>query len=120
MRFIIIDDDKYMSELISTILRKNGSQTTTHTNIGEGLRHMMNEDFDIAIFDIHLPGMDGLSAIPMAKEINPNICVGVMTGDLNPETREKALNQGADFFLQKPDDILNVWSILSSYTKEKK
>ena len=114
MRFLIVDDDQYMRELVGSILRKNNGEVVAHANLGDGLRHLMNEEFDIVIFDIHLPGMNGLSAIPIAREICPDICIGVMTSDSDPATRAKALEDGADFFLQKPDDIINVWDVITS------
>jgi len=112
MRFLVVDDDRYMMTLVSSILRKHKVEVVSHSNIGDALRNLIEENFDGALFDLHLPGMDGLAAIPLARQIRPEINIGLMTGDTSPEARLQALSCGADFFFQKPGDLNNLWEVV--------
>lgn len=109
MRFLVVDDDRYMITLVASILRKHKVEVVSHCNIGDALRNLIEEDFDGVLMDLHLPGMDGLAAIPLARQIRPDINIGLMTGDTSPDVRARALSSGADFFFQKPGDLDNLW-----------
>jgi DNA-binding NtrC family response regulator len=113
MKFMIVDDDQYIVTLVTAILKKNSVQVVSHSNVGDALRNLMEEEFDGLIIDFHLPGMDGLTAIPLAKDIRPGITVGMMTGDASPAAKTKALTGGADFFIQKQADLKNLWKVVS-------
>lgn len=112
MRFLIVDDDRYMMTLVASILRKYKVEVVSHSNIGDALRNLIEEDFDGVLLDLHLPGMDGIAAIPLARQIRPEINIGLMTGDTSPEARSRALSCGADFFFQKPAELNNLWEVV--------
>lgn len=112
MKFLIVDDDLYMADLVASILRKNDVEVKSHLNMGDALRNLMEEEFDGIIMDLHMPGIDGFKAIPLAKGIRPGINVGLMTSDMSPGVRERTLVLGADFFVQKSEDIANLWEIV--------
>ena len=113
MKFMIVDDDQYIISLVAAILKKNRVEVVSHSNVCDALRNLMDEEFDGLIIDFHLPGMDGLSAIPLAKDIRPGITVGMMTGDTSPAAKTKAMTGGADFFIQKPADFKNLWEMVT-------
>lgn len=112
MKFLVVDDDRYIADLVSSVLKKNEVEVTSHFNVGDALRNLMDEEFDGIIVDLHMPGMDGFSAISLAREIRPHINVGLMTADKTPGLKEKSMTVGADFFLEKPLDIDNLWETI--------
>jgi len=114
MKMLIVDDDQYIVTLVAAIMKKNKAEFVSHNNVGDALRNLMEEEFDAMLIDLHMPGIDGLTAIPLAKEIRPGINVGMMTGDTNPEVKARALIVGADYFVQKPEDIKNLWELLKN------
>lgn len=120
MKMMIVDDDQYIVTLVAAILKKNKAEVVSHNNVGDALRNLMEEEFDALLIDMHMPGIDGLAAIPMAKEIRPGINVGMMTGDTDPEVKTRALIVGADFFIQKQKDLNNLWEVFrKSISKER-
>ena len=64
------------------------------------------EQLLILIFsDINMPGMTGLEMLPKVKQIRPDVPVIMITAYGDPETRRKALAEGASGLLTKPIDF---------------
>jgi CheY-like chemotaxis protein len=65
-----------------------------------------SEQSPILIFsDINMPGMTGLEMLPRVKALHPEIPVIMITAYGDPETRRKALAQGASDLVTKPIDF---------------
>lgn len=65
-----------------------------------------NEQSPFLIFsDINMPGMTGLEMLPKVKALHPEIPVIMITAYGDPETRRKAVEQGATDLLSKPIDF---------------
>jgi CheY-like chemotaxis protein len=54
---------------------------------------------------INMPGMSGLELLPRAKSLRPNVPIIMITAYGDPETKRKALEQGAEALLTKPIDF---------------
>jgi CheY-like chemotaxis protein len=59
----------------------------------------------LILSDINMPGMSGLEMLPRVKEIRPDVPVIMITAYGDPETRRKALAEGASGLLTKPIDF---------------
>ena len=59
----------------------------------------------LILSDINMPGMSGLELLPKAKEARPDVPVIMITAYGDPETRRKALENGAEALLTKPIDF---------------
>jgi YesN/AraC family two-component response regulator len=57
---------------------------------------------DLAILDINMPGMDGLSAFEAMKEVNPNIACIIISAEKENQTLRRAMSVGAREYLIKP------------------
>lgn len=119
MRFMIIDDDMYMADVISAFLKKKSYEVVVHSTVSDGLRHIMENEFDGIILDLHMPGMGAMEAVPIIKEIKPDLCVGIVTSDTSASAKYSALKAGADFFLEKPKDIPNILNAIETYRHKK-
>lgn len=102
MRIIIIDDDFYTCETLSRFLTAKGFVAQIHTTIGDAVRTLLAEEFDVMLLDFHLPGLNGTDAIPIIQEVAPRLPVILMMHEATLEDREKALRAGAFHLLQKP------------------
>ena len=60
----------------------------------------------LILSDINMPGMSGLELLPKAKEVRPDVPVIMITAYGDPETKRKALENGADALLTKPIDFV--------------
>ncbi|ARQ62189.1 response regulator [Rhizobium sophoriradicis] len=59
----------------------------------------------LVLSDINMPGMSGLELLPMARSIRPDVPVIMITAYGDPQTRQEALDGGAEALLTKPIDF---------------
>ncbi|ESX46917.1 hypothetical protein X761_30575 [Mesorhizobium sp. LSHC424B00] len=60
----------------------------------------------LILSDINMPGMSGLELLPKAKALRPDVPVIMITAYGDPETKRKALENGAEALLTKPLDFV--------------
>ncbi len=100
-RVLIIEDDKSIAELERDYLEINGFSCTISGRGDEGLELALNEQFDVIIVDVMLPGMDGFeicTRIREKKEI-PVIFLSARSEDID---KIRGLGLGADDYMTKP------------------
>ena len=62
-RVLVVDDDPFIRDLHSILLRKTGFDVTTAVNGIEALERLADEPFDLLLTDCKMPGLDGVSVI---------------------------------------------------------
>ena len=107
-RVLIIDDEASNVRLLERILElaKVGHVSST-TDSREALKLFIAEQPDIVLLDLHMPHVDGftiMSQIQAGVSDGEYLPVLVLTADITPETRHRALTLGAQDFLTKPFD----------------
>lgn len=109
-RILIIDDEVDMLMLLRMIIEDNTNYEVETTNSPtEGIKLLKEEDFDLVITDLKMPGMDGMELFDEFREIKPEIPVIIITAYGSPETASEALQRGVTDFIAKPfrkDSIL--------------
>lgn len=111
MGFIyVIEDDESIRELVRIALDGFGYKIKAYEAAEPALKDMEEDKPDLAIFDIMLPGMDGLSAIKqirkdVALKDIPIICLTAKDKELDKVT---GLDVGADDYITKPFGILEL------------
>ena len=99
---LIIDDEKSMCEFLSIMLRKEGYRIKYATNPIEGLKLVQTDIFDLAIIDMRMPGMDGLSVLKEIRQISPETAAIMITAYASTKTAVEAIKEGAYDYLTKP------------------
>ncbi|MGA1790851.1 MAG: sigma-54-dependent transcriptional regulator [bacterium] len=99
---LIIDDEKSMCEFLSIMLRKEGYRVKYATDPREGLKLVQTDIFDLAIIDMRMPGMDGLSVLKEVRQISPETAVIMITAYASTKTAVEAIKEGAYDYLTKP------------------
>ncbi|MGA1839905.1 MAG: sigma-54-dependent transcriptional regulator [bacterium] len=99
---LIIDDEKSMCEFLSIMLKREGYRVQFATDPQAGLRLAQKDIFDLAIIDIRMPGMDGLSVLKEIKKISPETAVIMITAYASTKTAVQAIKEGAYDYLTKP------------------
>jgi len=101
-RIMIVDDDQFYHEFCSDVLGQEGYQVKSTYTGEEALEVLKREPVDIMLADLVMPGMDGMSLLDKAKQVNPEVDVIIMTGHASVETAVQALKSGAADYLTKP------------------
>ncbi|PIE56776.1 MAG: Fis family transcriptional regulator [Desulfobulbus propionicus] len=98
---LIIDDEAPIRETLAGILGDEGYRPLLASCAEEGLHVLENEDVDLAILDIWMPGMDGLSALKEIKK-RYDFPVIMISGHGTIDTAVQATKDGAFDFIEKP------------------
>ena len=107
MSILVVDDDKEIAELVEIYLVSDGYKVYKSYNAREGLEILKNNNIKLAILDIMMPGMDGLTMCQKIREDNmiPIIFLSAKSADLD---KIVGLSTGADDYLVKPFNPLEL------------
>jgi len=107
MKLLIVDDAKLIHFLVKKILKENDITDVEFQDAFDGNEAIeMAKDFkpDLVLLDVVMPEKDGIEALKIIKEENPDIKV-IMVSSLGTEEKvTEALKLGALAFIQKPFD----------------
>jgi two-component system response regulator HydG len=101
-RILIIDDDRSMCDVLEADLKKRGFETTTTTSPEDGLRRLVEDDFDLVLTDINMHGMSGVDVCRQIVESREDVPVVVMTAYGSMEAAIATIRAGAYDFVTKP------------------
>ena len=86
----------------------------------EALEAIQQAEFDIALLDIKMPGMDGMELQARLREADPDLTVIIMTGYASVETAVQALKHGAYDYITKPVDPDELSHLVSNALEHKR
>ena len=99
-RILIVEDEKPISDLIKLNLSMAGYATEQAFDGHTAVKHIQKTDFDLALLDIMLPGLDGYDLLP--KMTARGIPVIYVTAKDSLKDRVSGLENGADDYITKP------------------
>jgi len=109
-RILIIDDEVDMLMLLRMIIEDNTEYDVETTNSPtEGIKLFREEEYDLVITDLKMPGLDGMDIFDEFKELKPEVPIIMITAYGSMETSDEALRKGVAEFITKPfrkDSIL--------------
>ncbi|MBE5961213.1 MAG: response regulator transcription factor [Lachnospiraceae bacterium] len=110
---LVVDDDKEIAELVEIHLVSDGYRVFKAYNAKEGLDILAMEDVKLAILDIMMPGMDGITMCKMIREKStiPIIMLSAKSADLD---KIIGLSSGADDYVIKPFNPLELTARVKS------
>ena len=113
-QFLIIDDDPAISRFLVTYLRQKGHTCQALTDGFQTAAWLADNDCEVAIVDLRMPKVDGISLISFIREINPRIPIVVFTGiGYDEEKMHAALRAGANGYVSKNLPIEQLYCVLS-------
>ncbi len=102
VRILVIDDEKVIREGVERALSKRGYTIAKAEDGGLGLEMLKENDFDIVLTDLMMPGLDGFAVLDWIRENQPHVQVIVITGFATVTKAVTAMKQGAFDFVGKP------------------
>lgn len=104
-RILVVDDDENIREMLEDFLNLEGHKTVLAKDGEEALKIFSEQDFDMVISDLGMPGMSGWEVNKQIKQKKPEIPVVIITGwgaQLSPEELKKNNVNG---LLSKPFNL---------------
>ncbi len=105
MRVLLIEDDPVLADGLMRILRQAKHAVTYENN---GLRAdelLANQEYDLVILDMGLPGLDGSEVLRRLRYRNDKVPVLILTARDKVSDRVQGLDLGADDYMTKPFDL---------------
>lgn len=119
IKILVVDDEKAICDLIDLNLSSAGYHCSTVQNGLEAIDRIENENYDLILLDIMLPGADGYDIMEYIRPLG--VPVIFITAKHEVKDRVKGLKLGADDYLVKPFDVVElvarVEAVLRRYNK---
>src|SRR5882757_1010563 len=109
---LLIEDDASLAANLCDVLKEDGFKVTMCNRGDEGLRRASNEECDVVLTDLRLPGLGGLELVKQLHETQPRLPVVLMTAHGTIETAIEATKLGAYDYLQKPFEMRELLGVL--------
>lgn len=105
INILIADDEEQIREPLSFVLKEEGYNCKTVNDGLNAIKALEEDNYDILITDIKMPGMNGVEVLKKSLEISPETIVILITAYGSVETAIDALRKGAADYLLKPLDF---------------
>jgi DNA-binding NtrC family response regulator len=116
---IVIDDDKEIRNLFSTVLTDAGYLVEAAENGKQAIKICKKEPFDVALIDIELPDIKGIDLLKTLRQIQPKMVKIIITGHPSIENAVKSVNEKADGYLLKPVNMVEMLEMIKKILAEK-
>jgi DNA-binding response OmpR family regulator len=104
-KILIIEDDPHVADLVEIHLKDWGCDLERAAEGASGLRHALQESYDLIILDLMLPGMDGLTVCKRIRAENALVPILMLTSKAEELDKVLGLELGADDYLTKPFSV---------------
>lgn len=117
MRLLIIDDDIALCEALTIQLNASGYYVDSCNNGEDALFYALQNSYDIILLDRMLPTVDGLTLLTTIRKNNIHTPIILMTAMTRVKDRIEGLDAGADDYLTKPFDSLELMARIRALSR---
>lgn len=118
LSILIVDDEDSVRDSLFNWFIEDGYHVECAENAKKALSMLENEEFDIILADIKMPGMDGLEMLRRIKLLKSDAIVIVMTAFATVDTAVQALKDGAFDYVTKPFDPDDLSHLIRNASKQ--
>jgi two-component system response regulator AtoC len=111
-KILVVDDEVEVCNMLKSFLTKKGYEVIVAFSAIDGLEKLKEEKPKIILLDIKMPGMSGVEAIHMIREINSEVGIIMATAVIDETIAKEAVKLGAYDYLVKPFDLNYLEKIL--------
>jgi DNA-binding NtrC family response regulator len=119
-RILIVDDELVVRDSLGKWFVSEGYQTRPVASAREALEAIQQAEYDLALLDIKMPGMDGMELQARLHKADADLTVIMMTGYASVETAVQALKRGAYDYITKPVDPDELSHLVSNALEHKR
>ncbi len=118
-KILIVDDEQDFLDVISDRLTARDMNVSTASSAKDAIKQIDEDSFDAVVLDLMMPEMDGLEALKIMKEKNPDLQVILLTGHATVEKGIEAMKLGAMDLIEKPADLATIVERIKQAKAEK-
>ncbi|NLX19718.1 MAG: sigma-54-dependent Fis family transcriptional regulator [Desulfobulbus sp.] len=111
-KVLVVDDESISRENLTHILTKDGYLIREAEDGQTAISILKEEEIDLVLTDLRMPGTDGMAVLEEAKKLWPAIEVVVITGHASVDTAVEAMRKGAYHYVEKPFKINELRAIV--------
>jgi len=100
-RILVVDDDADWAHVMKRLLTLSGNEVVAVETGFAALQAMEEEDYDIIVIDVLLPGASGIDLIPRIRAAHPQTAIYIISGDSSSYSAARALQLGAERCIDK-------------------
>ncbi|MGA6992678.1 MAG: sigma-54 dependent transcriptional regulator [Candidatus Deferrimicrobiaceae bacterium] len=102
VNILIVDDEEIVRESLAGWLGDDGYEVGVAENGARALERLPEKDWNLAMVDLKMPGMDGIELMDEIRKVKPETIVIIMTAYATVDTAVKAMKKGAYDYIVKP------------------
>lgn len=117
MQALVVEDDQSLARAVAHILEREGYAVDAVHDGATGLDYALAADYDIIVFDVMLPLLDGVSAVAALRKRGVAAPVLMLTAKSGVPDRIAGLDGGADAYMPKPFDAGELAACVRALTR---
>lgn len=117
MRILLAEDERSLSRVLVTIFKKNNYSVDAVYNGMDALNYLQSGNYDVAVLDIMMPEMDGITVLKKVRAQGNQIPILMLTAKAEVDDRVLGLDSGANDYLPKPFDTKELLARLRAITR---
>ena len=110
IKILVVDDEKAARKSLADILRLEGYDVDAAEDGVGAVKMIEEQDYDLMLLDIRMPGMDGIEVMQKAVELSPDTQIILLTAHGSMESAIESLRYGAHDYLIKPSSPQEILS----------
>ncbi len=117
MRILLAEDERALAKALCKILEKNHYAVDVVYNGADALDYLGCGDYDVAVLDVMMPKMDGITALRKVREQGNTVPVLLLTAKSEIDDKVLGLDSGANYYLTKPFDTRELLAAIRAITR---
>lgn len=117
MRILLAEDERSLSRILVTIFQKNNYSVDAVYNGEDALSYLQSGNYDVAVLDIMMPKMDGITVLKTLRSAGSRLPVLMLTAKSEVDDKVLGLDSGANDYLAKPFDTKELLARIRSITR---
>lgn len=114
MKILLSEDEPQLNHVLEAAMTAVGYQVTATFNGQEAYEKAKNESYDVMIFDIMMPIMDGITLVKKLRQAGDKTYIIMLTAKAEIDDRVTGFDSGADDYLTKPFSLKELMARLRS------
>lgn len=117
MRILLAEDERSLSRALVAIFQKNNYSVDAVYNGEDALLYLQSGNYDVAVLDIMMPKMDGITVLKKIRAAGSQLPVLMLTAKTEVDDKVLGLDSGANDYLGKPFDTKELLARIRSITR---